>query len=203
MASSMQYYTITITNSISNSSPSDGFVDHKRIESYLASTSYALELNSTTTLTLSHTTAKRRGNMRYHEIIRQLQLVSNMWIDPNTLTATGGTTKLEPSAFSFQMVGLFGDAAWVTANELGGTNLTSTACITRCIARALCLDFFTETEIFDPTATTSAGNSTSSIIRYGSRINVAGSFEVGAYSTGIPSSSIPAAEAVIAVVKLH
>jgi hypothetical protein len=203
MASSISIYSVTLTNSISTAAPSDGFVDSMRIEDYYASTSYALEgLPSGFSLLLS--TAKRRGNLRYHEIIRQLELVQNVAIDPAAIVATGANAKTEPTAFSFQLVSLQGDAAWMTRNELvANTYLTGIACIKRCIARALSLSFSRETTIFDPTTATSAGNSTTGIVRYGPRIDVAGSFVIGPYSSGVPATALPNAEAVITVTLLH
>ena len=192
----MRYYSITITNSIVNSGAATGFVDNQTIQGYYSATPYALE-TTPTGLTLALSQAKRRGNVRYAEIIRQIELVSNVWIDPKSITASGGTALLEPTNFGFHLIGLRGDAAFVTADEsVPGASLTSTACIQRCIARALIADMLREIDVFDPTATISLGTygSTTSVPRFGTRINVASSFEIGAYA-----SSLAAATAVIAV----
>jgi hypothetical protein len=194
----MKYYTVTITNSISNVSPSDGFIDNETVQQYYAGTPYAFE-TTPASLTLGLCEAKRRGNVRYHEIIRQIELVSNIWIDPNSIVATGGTALLAPTAISFQVVGLFGDGAFITLDELiPGAYLTSTACITRCIARALINDMFREIDVFDPTSLTPMWavpvGTTTTVPRFGNRIFVASSFEIGPYAT-----SIAAATATIAV----
>jgi hypothetical protein len=203
MASSLQYYSVVITNSYSNSSPTDGFVDNLRIENYYATTSYALENTSNCSgLSLTLSAAKRRGNFRYHEIIRQLGLVSGFRIDPNSvigytsaplaIIANPTNALLEPASFTFQIIAAGGTSAWNTADETvagatlfnGLATLTGTACIVRCIERALSGTFYRENDVFDPTATTSAGNSTSGIIRFGTRIDVASTTELGLYGTG-------------------
>jgi hypothetical protein len=202
MASSIQYYAVTVTSAGTVSAPGDGFLDHKKIENYYASTANALELTPTSpaTLTLALCKAKRRGNIRYHEIIRQFQLVQNCWIDPNSLTATGATAVAEATSFAFQLIAMHGDAAWVTADELNaGQYLTGQNCIKRCIARALTADIFRQTEVFDPTSSTSAGNNTANIIRYGSQIKVASSLEIGPHVTGALSSALPSAAALVSI----
>lgn len=196
MATSLQYYSVSILNSITGSTPADGFIDSKRIENYYSSASYLLETTPSSFTNLL-SLAKRRGNIRYHEIIRQLQLVSNFWIDPNTLTGTSGTSLVEPTVFSFQMVAPSGN--WVTANEsIVGTTLSGALCIKRCIARGLTADIFRQADIFDPTSAVSLPATNASVPRYGTRINVASSFEIGPYA-----SSIAAAEALITVGLLH
>lgn len=203
MASSIQYYSIVITNSYTNSTPADGFVDNLRIENYYAATNYALENTTNCSgLTLALATAKRRGNFRYHEIIRQLGLVSGFRIDPNSIsgtTAAGATiianptnALLEPGSITFQIIASGGTSAWNTADETvsgatllnGLATLTGTACIVRCIERALSGTFLREADVFDPSATTSAGNTTSGIIRFGTRIDVASATELGLYGSG-------------------
>jgi hypothetical protein len=216
MATSMQYYTITITNSISNASPSDGFVDPTRIENYYSynpynatnyyssgSTAYAFE-GTQSSLTLVLTTAKRRANHRWGEILRQLQLISNIWIDPNSISIPGGSAPgWTPTSITFSMLTPFGDSVWVTKDELNtGVTLTSLAAITRCIARALAPPFpviatpdpFRVVDIFDPTSTLAPGNTTASVPRFGTRIGVASGFDVGPYATNLANAT-----AVIAV----
>jgi hypothetical protein len=202
MASSIQYYAVTVTSAGTVAAPGDGFLDHKKIETYYASTANAFETTPTSpsTLTYALCKAKRRANIRYHEIIRQLQLVQDCWIDPNSLTATGASGVAEATSFAFQLIAMFGDAAWVTADELNaGQFLTGQNCIKRCIARALTADIYRETDVFDPSSATSAGNNTANIIRYGSRINVASGFEIGPHVTGALSSALPTAAALVSI----
>jgi hypothetical protein len=201
MATSLQYYSVTITNSITGTAPSDGFVDSRRIESYYSTVGAGVApgsgLEATPSgLTLGFGTAKRRGNIRYSEIIRQIQLVSNCSIDPGA-TITNGSGIAEPTVFSFQLVANVGNLN--TRDELvAGATLTGSLCIKRCIARALIADIFRQTDVFDATGSLSAGNTTATVPRFGSRINPASSFEIGPYA-----SSLTAAEAVISVTALH
>lgn len=148
-------------------------------------------------LTLAQSQAKRRGNYRYRWMIEQLGLLGNVYVVPQSITATSGAANAEPSAFSLQVWAERGGASLITADELNaGQFLTDSAAIKRAVARALTLDSFREIDIYDPTATTSAGTwgATNAVPRYGYRINVASSFEIGAYATSISS-----AEALITV----
>jgi hypothetical protein len=216
MATSMQFYTITITNSISNSAPGDGFVDPTRIENYYSynpynatnyygsgATPYAFE-GTQSSLTLALCLAKRRANHRYVEIVRQLELISNVWIDPNSVSIPGGSTPgWTPTSLTFSMLTPFGDSVWVTKDELNpGQTLVSTACIQRCIARALTADLFRVEDVFDPTSNAAlfspAGSIAVEVPRYGTRINVASGFEIAPYAT-----SLAAATAVISVAFLN
>lgn len=188
------FYTITITNGNTNSAPKDGFVDNKRIEDY------GLNLETTpTNLTLALCKAKRRGNVRYAEIIRQLGLVANCYVVPNTIVATGADSQTEASSFAFQIIVERGDGVLVTADESNpGATLTGTACLKRCVARALTIDLKKQIDIFDPTSTDASGTwSTNSVPRTGIRIDPASSFEIGPYATSLAS-----AEGMIAVAVL-
>jgi hypothetical protein len=181
MASSVQAYQLTITNGSSgNAVPADGFVDNRTLESY------DLDLASTqASLTLALAEAKKRGNIRYTDIITQLQRVQNCYVDPHSFESDA-TALAEASSFAFQIYAEHGDAAWVTADELNaGQTLTSTACIVRCVARALALDEFQVAAIFDPTNATSVPTGTTNVPRFGVRINVASDFEVGAYQSDL------------------
>ena len=199
MASSQTLYSISITNSNSNISPNDGFVDNTTIEQYYAS------LGSFTTtpsgLTLNLCKAKVRGNTRYREIINQMAIVSNTYVTEqadvvgtNTMpsvSAPGGSGTTEPTSISFYVIVEHGDASLITADELNpGQYLTSTACLQRCVARALINDMFREVAVFDPTEGTTTGSwgSTASWIRYGTRI-YNNTFEIGPYVTTIADAN--------------
>lgn len=69
------YYTIAIANA-TGAAPADGFVDALRVEKYLTQNSD--NLPSDFTLVLS--TAKRRGNYRYRQILQQLQMMANIYV---------------------------------------------------------------------------------------------------------------------------
>jgi hypothetical protein len=186
MASSVQAYSITITNGNDNSAPNDGFIDNLTIPQYYTS----LE-TTPSSLTFALTCAKRRGNFRWVEINNQLSMVANCYVDWHSFTSDA-TGKTEASAFAYQIYAEHGDASLITADELNpGQFLTSTACIRRCIARALAAVLVQEADIFDPTSSTSVPVGTTSVIRFGDRILPGGTtstttqFEVGAYETDL------------------
>lgn len=150
-------------------------------------------------LTWAQSEAKRRGNWRYRLMIEQLELLSNASIIPATISAPSASINSEATTFSFQFIAERGGDAFVTADELNaGVTLTGATAIKRCVARALNIDCFKQTDIYDPTATTTTGSwgSTVSAARYGTRY-VANTFEIGAYST-----SISDAETMITVTQL-
>jgi hypothetical protein len=199
MASSLKFYTVTITNSIAGTTPSDGFVDNTKVEQYLANASLTLE-TTPSGLTYDLCKAKRRANVRYGEIVRQLELVQNVMIPPLSISAPAGDYKTEPTSFTFQIAAY--DWMWQTKDEENaGAVLSSTACLKRCIARALIADLFIEIDVVDPTASVALyGGPTSpqSVPRGGPWINVASAFEVGSYA-----ANIAAAEAVISVTMMQ
>jgi hypothetical protein len=179
MASSVQAYQISIANT-TVIAPGNGFIDNLRIEQY--------GLNFETTpagLTYLLSQAKRRGNMRYREIILQLSIVTNCYVPPQSIVSDA-TAITEATAFAFQIYIERGAGSLVTNDELNaGVQLTGVDCIVRCIARALALNLPIQTDVLDPTSATSTGvfGATASVPRYGSRINVASSFDVGPYAT--------------------
>lgn len=152
MASSIQVYNVSIANSNSNSAPADGFVDSKKIENYVTS------LETTPSgLNLDLCEAKRRGNLRYTEIINQLQMVANCYVIPQSVDASGADDKTEASTFAFQMWTERG-GVMITEDELNpGTMLTDEDAITRCVARALTADLFKQIDVVDPTSADSFG----------------------------------------------
>lgn len=185
MASSVQAYQVTLTNGNTNSSPSDGFVDNKKVENYgvnLATTPVGWSLTTSK--------AKRRGNLRYIEIINQLSMVANCYVDPNSFDSDA-TAIAEATSFAFQIYAEHGDASLVTEDELNpGEFLNGTDCITRCIARALNADLFKEIDVFDPSSADSIGTlgATTSVPRFGSHIYAASAFEVGAYEADLATA---------------
>jgi hypothetical protein len=188
MSSSLAVYQVVITNGNSNSTPKDGFVDNLRIEDY------AQVLTTTpASLTYNLSKAKRRANLRYHDIVNQLSRVCNVSIQ---VVLSDATYHAEATTFTFYMTVEAGDAALNTNDESNpGDFLTSTNCIKRCVARALTNHMFRQTDVFDPTNATSTGvyGGTTSVIRVGTRI-LDSAFEVGVYSATLVN-----AESLIAV----
>lgn len=192
MASSVQMYQVTITNGGGGGAPADGFVDPKRVEDY--------DFDSKTTppgMTLELNQAKERGNWRWKEIFNQLGLISNVYVHAPSIISDG-TAIAEPTSVSFPMSVQYGDDAFTTMDELTpGQTLTGVACIIRCIARALAADYFRHTDVFDPTGVAGAWEGgAASVPRYGVRIDVASSFQVGPYA------DVAAAEGYITVAKI-
>lgn len=187
MGSSQTFYTVVVTNGNTNSAPHDGFIDNLKIEDYYAGSSLA---SAPSGLTYALCKAKRRGNIRYRDIVAQLSVVANCYIDTNNIVNAGGTAKVEPTTFQFSIIVEHGDASLVTEDETSpGTYLTGAACITRCIARALLNDQVAKKiDVFDPTNATTVGSYglTTSVTRFGSRIDPA--FECGAYETDLTTA---------------
>jgi hypothetical protein len=152
MASSIQVYNVSIANSNTNVTPSDGFVDSKKIENY------ATSLETTPSgLSIDLCLAKRRGNLRYTEIINQLSMVANCYVIPQSVDATGADDQTEASTFVFQMWTERG-GVMITEDELNpGTMLTDEDAIARCVARALTADLFKQIDVVDPTSADTFG----------------------------------------------
>jgi len=191
MASSVQAYAITITNGITGAAPADGFVDPSKLENY------GLDFKTTPSgLTFALCQAKRRGNLRWTEIINQLGMVTNCHVHrPSIVSDATATT--EATSVAFQIYVQYGDAALTTSDELvSGQNLSGIACIKRCVARGLAATLFRQIDIVDPTGMAGAyGGGTASVPRIGSRINVASSYQIAPYA------SVGSAEALVAVTK--
>ena len=190
MASSVQAYRITITNSSGGVAPANGFVDNRKIENY------GLIFNTTPAgLSLPLCEAKRRGNVRYSDIINQLQMVANCYVDPNSFVSNA-TAIAEATSFSFHLYAEQGANSFSTRDELiPGVTLTGPACIKRCVARALATRQFKQIDIIDPTSTTSVGTkgATTSVVRFGARIYSAPNFEIGPYVSNLISGEALAA----------
>lgn len=194
MPSNFSAYNIVLTNQNTGSdlaAPSDGFVDPKSL------TQYGVSLESTPTgLTLALSEAKRRANIRWGEIILQMNLITNCYIEANSIVASGGTYNTAPVSVSFQVIVEHGDASLYTADELNaGSYLTGTAALTRMIARGLQYvqvpnGSFGDpiANVFDPTSTTTYGTpgSTTSAPRTGERMM---SLPVGALASNLTTAA--------------
>ena len=120
-------------------------------------------MTSSTGLTYALCEAKRRGNVRYREIINQLAIITNAYTyeqknSTGPYTISDATALTEATSFQFWIIVEHGDPSLITADELNpGAFLYSTDCIQRCVARALIADIFQKIDIFDPTASLSTG----------------------------------------------
>lgn len=185
MASGIQIFNVTITNGGAAASPADGFVDSKKIENYAESLA-----TTPAGLTLDLCMAKRRGNLRYMQIINQLQQMANCHI--MSVAAEGADAGVEPSSFSFQLWTEQGGVLLTEDENNPGTVLTDEAAITRCIARGLTAHLFRQIDVVDPTSTVSVGiGATVSVPRQGVRIlpdSANPVLEVGAYAADLTSA---------------
>lgn len=154
-------------------------------------------MTSSAGLTWALCEAKRRGNIRYREIINQIQIITNAYVtsqpyNANPYVISDATATTEATSVEFRMIVEHGDASLITPDELNpGQFLYSVNCIQRCIARALTIDMFREYDIFDPTVSTTTGSwgSTYAVPRFGVRINPAADFEIGPYASSIAQAN--------------
>lgn len=191
MSSSGSFYNIVITNANSSAdlaAPSDGFVDSMTLENYDVS------LETTPNgLTFALSTAKRRANIRYREIILQMNFITNAYIMPATIVQTGGSITTPPTSIAFQLVIDHGDSSLYTADELNpGQFLSGVNALARMIARGLQYSQAPNgsfgnpiINIFDPTSATTPGNTTS-VPRTGERIE---SFTVGPLASNLTTAA--------------
>jgi hypothetical protein len=152
------YYTVSIANS-TGAAPANGFVDHTKIEQYMAASS-----NPTT---YAHSQAKERGNVRFQFIVEQLGRMANCYV--TQMTATGASATAEADPFVFHVEVERGDSVLHTLDESNaGVTLTGSAALKRCVARALIESRTTNRDMYDPTLLATPGNSTQAA-RYGVR----------------------------------
>jgi hypothetical protein len=175
MSSLPSFYRISISGP-TNSAPADGFVDNMRAEQYLANAVGAdgtneSSLDNLPAFTLANSMAKKRGNIRYNEVVAQMGLVGN--INISNIVATGASATSSATTFNFDVIIEHGDGSLRTWDETSpGTVLTNPqTVIARTISRALIANVTVQADILDPTANTSVGvlGATRSTPRYGVR----------------------------------
>lgn len=144
------FYRVDIAASgLGGAAPDDGFIDNKKIETYMA------EGSNPTTVT--QTLAKERANLRFERVREQLGLLGNCYL--RSLVATGANATSAATTFSFTVECERGDQFLATYDELNeGEVLTGAEALERSIARALVTDFTDKTEYHDPTKASTAGN---------------------------------------------
>ncbi len=188
MSSSQTLYSVLITNGNINASPKDGFIDNLKIENYGQSL-----VTTPVGLTLALSEAKSRANFRFQEILQQIEMVTNVQLSEqeNTTdpyTVSNATISTEATSFQFWVIAEKGDSSLITADEYNaGQYLYGASCLQRCIARALLLDAIREWPVFDPTDSVSVPSSTTSVIRYGTRIMTG--FEIGPYASSLSNAN--------------
>lgn len=182
--SNMTFYRVTLTNPGGLVAPANGWVDNVRVETYL-------QTSVPGGFSFAQSQAKERGNMRFADVIGQLQMMANLYIE-NTVS-TGADAATEPTAFAFTAEVERGDDVLVTRNDLGGVDLTGAAAIRRCVARALIMTYTRNALVYDPTATVAPGNATSFARNPG---------RTAALTVGALAANLTAAEALVTVAKI-
>lgn len=158
-------YQVTITNSFSNANTAAGFIDSKRTETYMA--------EGSTPATLAASINKERGNIRYRNVVEQLQTMANIYVT-NTV-ANAATANSAATSFVMTLEVERGDDYLLTRDETANNavELSGAAAIKRCVARGLMVERLAErTEVVDPTASAGHrdGATANAIARVGSRI---------------------------------
>lgn len=142
------YYRVEI-DAINEPTPSDGFIDHTKIETYMAAGSVPS--------TFEKSMEKDRANERFLIVREQLHLIGNMYF--SNIEAPDADADTPPTSFSFVIQVERGDESLATEDETSaGTWLTADDAIRRAVARALMVERTNNNDIYDPTETTAPGN---------------------------------------------
>jgi len=154
------FYTVTI-NRIVGSGDSAGFVDSTPVQQYMVS--------GLTPNTLVDSMNKTRANIRYKNIIENLQSMGNIYVPE--VDSDGGINS-SPTAITLTLEIERGDDILTTQDELNsGEYLYGIAAIKRCVARGLMETRSDYTySVYDPTMTTANinGVNAGSAVRHGS-----------------------------------
>lgn len=180
------FYTVAIT-ALSGPVNSDGFIDNKKIENYMA--------GGSTPTTAAQSITKERGNSRYETMISTLGMLANLYV--HNPVATDGLANATPSAFSFTLESEHGDSVLVTPDESnGGALLTGALALKRVIARSLLVSKQDFSDYYDPTLNNAiTANGT---MEAGARIGV----RIEKVDVGKLANTISEAEAAITVTKI-
>jgi hypothetical protein len=159
------YYAVQV-NAVVGSGSYDGFIDNMKVEQYM--------VNGAIPGTLNNSTVKTQGNLRYKQILQQLDLMGNIYVF--NAVANGATVNSVANSFTFYLKVEQGDNVLRTKDELSsnGYVLYGYQAIERCVARGMNqAQLYTQT-VYDPTSTTapSNGSYTSNAVRVGERIMV-------------------------------
>lgn len=131
-------YKVTITPFAVSDPNNAGFIDHKKVEHY----------GITNSLTYQQCMDKRRGNMRWGDIMESLSLDANASFE--AITATGASATTDATNFYFEVAYRTPDqpAIWVD-----GVLVTGIDAVKHMVARALIVSNSDQCEVFDPTLT--------------------------------------------------
>jgi hypothetical protein len=123
------FYSVAITQ-IAGTANAAGFVDNMKVEQYMANNGGVAPND------LPTSENKVRANIRYKNIVENLQLMGNVYIS-NTISA-GADVNTPPTTFSFTLESERGDEYLFTPDETAnGVTLCGANAIARCVARGL------------------------------------------------------------------
>jgi hypothetical protein len=174
------YYRVSIAG-ISGTGDAAGFIDAKKVEYYMANGGAA-------PASLTTSTNKVRANVRFKDVVENLQLMGNVYV--SNVVANAATVDTAPSDISFTLESERGDETLITPDEnTPGAYLTGANAIVRCVARGL-----TESRlnyvypVYNPTLTTAAqnGGTSNAAVRIGSGTIT---FNVAALSNSVSSAA--------------
>ncbi len=174
------FYRVSIA-AIAGSGDSAGFIDPKNVELYMANGGAA-----PTSLTTS--TNKVRANVRYKNVIENVQLMGNMYV--SNVVVTGGDVDTAPATVAFTLEAERGDSILTTRDDANtAIELSGANAIVRCVARGLCEARINKVSpVYDPTKTTAAQNG--SVSNAAARVGMATlTFNVGALANSVITAS--------------
>jgi hypothetical protein len=191
-------YTVAIAG-ISGSGDSAGFIDNMKVEQYMAN-------NGAAPASFASSENKVRGNIRYKNLVEQLQIMGNMYL--SNASAANATVDTTGGSFNFTLEVERGDETLITYDETAnatpvtygantGNELLGANAIVRCVARALCESRPNYVyPVYDPTLTTAPANGTQSntAVRIGSTTTT--------FNVASLSNSVTAAASSVTVTKI-
>lgn len=131
-------YSVTITPYATVDADQGGFIDPQSV------TQYGLKPG----LTFAQCMDKKRGNMRWNDIVESLSLSANAFID--NITTPGAAVDTAPTSVSFEVSYVAaGNPSIVRDNVV----LLGVDAVKQMIAEALITTSFDQCEVFDPTMT--------------------------------------------------
>ncbi len=148
------FYSVSIAQ-ITGTANAAGFVDNMKVEQYMANNGNIAPNDFPTSEN------KVRANIRYKNIVENLQLMGNVYL--SNVVAAGADVNTPPTTFSFTLESERGDEYLFTPDETANGVANSTVlyganAISRCVARGLI-----ETHdnyvypVYDPTQTLPSG----------------------------------------------
>jgi len=178
------FYRVSIA-AIAGTGDAAGFIDPTTVQTYMANNGVAPTVPPST---LTTSTDKVRANVRYKDVVENLQLVANMYV--SNIVVTGGTVDSAPSNVAFTLEVERGDSVLTTRDEANtAVEITGANAIVRCVARGLCESRINKLDaVYDPTLSTAAqnGSISNAAARVGLRLM---NFNVAALANSVTTAS--------------